>query len=130
MTSFSNIAKLVAVLVYSSMNIPLRYFSYYFDRPQLECSFIKLNYLNLVQQTLSTIRIGGFSYEIFCCKLHKHFPTRRRRSTSELTNVGNPFFGAKPKAWRHKTFIFSLFLICTICFCDYKSLFLNNECRL
>ena len=28
---------------------------------------------------------------IFCCKLHKHFPTWRPRSTSELKNVGNPF---------------------------------------
>ena len=39
---------------------------------------------------------------------------------------GQPIFGTKPKVWRHKTFIFSLLLICTICFCDYKPLFLNN----
>ena len=38
-----------------------------------------------------------------------------------------PIFGAKQQASRHKTFIFSLLLICMICFCDYKFLFLNNE---
>ena len=39
---------------------------------------------------------------------------------------GRPTFGAKPKAWRHKTFIFSRLLIYLICFCDYKTLFLNK----
>ena len=83
---------------------------------------MKLNHWNIISAELPTI----YDSERFLFLLCKNFNVILCR----VDERGRPIFGAKPIAWRHKTFIFSLLLICMICFCDYKSLFLNNECRL
>jgi len=46
---------------------------------------------------------------IFCSKWHNVYPTWRQWSRRELPNAGDPFFGAKLKAWSWRRKMLHLF---------------------